>query len=120
MTNAFRSYLLVIVFFLTSMYPSLWAQEPVDYRMIEKIRDEGFNRSQVMDIVWHLTDVYGPRLANSPSYDQATQWAKQKFEEFGVFIRIGKLKNSHNVLAINGLAKRLKNTRSRSLNIISG
>jgi hypothetical protein len=61
----------------------LIAQEPVDYKMIEKIRDEGFSRSQVMDIVWHLTDVYGPRLANSPSYDQAALWAKKKFEEFG-------------------------------------
>lgn len=69
---------------ITPMFMAfLCAQEKVDYRMIEQIRDEGFNRSQVMDIVWYLTDVYGPRLANSPSYNQAAQWTKKKFEEFG-------------------------------------
>ncbi len=78
-----RYLLPVITFIWTLSHTSLIAQEPVDYRMIEKMRDEGFNRSQVMDIVWHLTDVYGPRLANSPSYNQAAQWAKNKFEEFG-------------------------------------
>jgi carboxypeptidase Q len=62
---------------------SLFAQENIDFKMIDQMRDEGFNRSQVMDLVWHLTDVYGPRLANSPSYNQAAQWAKKKFEEFG-------------------------------------
>ena|GEM_PF-7008342 len=62
---------------------SLFAQEKMDDRMIARMRDEGFNRSQVMDLVWHLTDVYGPRLANSPSYNQAAQWAKKKLEEFG-------------------------------------
>jgi len=61
----------------------LFAQEKMDHRMIAQIRDEGFNRSQVMDLAWHLTDVYGPRLANSPSYNQAAKWAKKKFEEFG-------------------------------------
>lgn len=83
MRGAFRYLLTVIVFVCTLAQTSLFAQEPVDYRMIEKMRDEGFNRSQVMDLVWHLTDVYGPRLANSPSYNQAAQWAKKKFEEFG-------------------------------------
>lgn len=69
---------------ITPMFmASLFAQEKIDDRMIDQIRDEGFNRSQVMDLVWHLTDVYGPRLANSPSYNQAAQWAKKKFEEFG-------------------------------------
>jgi len=62
---------------------SLSAQEQIDCEMVDQIRDEGFNRSQVMDLVWYLTDVYGPRLANSPSYNQAAQWAKKKFEEFG-------------------------------------
>ena len=52
-------------------------------RMIAMIRDEGYNRSQVMDIAWHLTDVYGPRLANSPSYNEAAHWAEEKLIEFG-------------------------------------
>lgn len=83
MRSTFRYSLPVIIFIFTLSPASLSAQESVDYRMIEKMRDEGFHRSQVMDLVWHLTDVYGPRLANSPSYNQAAQWAKKKFEEFG-------------------------------------
>jgi len=74
---------LVIVFLLCIPHPLLCDTEQVDTKMIEKMRDEGFSRSQVMDIAWHLTDVYGPRLANSPSYNQAARWAKKKLEEFG-------------------------------------
>ena len=33
------------------------AEEPVDLDMVGKIMDEGFNRSHVMETVYHLTDV---------------------------------------------------------------
>lgn len=60
------------------------SQEKIDYKMIEKIRDEGFNRSQVMNIASYMTDVLGPRFSNSPGYTKAAEWAKKKFEEFGI------------------------------------
>ena len=41
-------------------------EEPVDYGMVTRIRDEGFNNSKVMDTLSQLTDVYGPRLTGSP------------------------------------------------------
>ena len=53
--------LLLVLFLLP-----LWAEEPVDLGMINRIRDEGFHRSQVMDTAFHLTDVLGPRLTGSP------------------------------------------------------
>ncbi len=59
-------------------------QEPVDYRMIERIKAEAFGRSQVMDLAGTLADVYGPRFSNSPSFNRALQWAHDKLEEFGV------------------------------------
>ena len=34
---------------------------------IEKIRDEGLNRSKVMETLSYLVDVIGPRLTNSPT-----------------------------------------------------
>ena len=37
-----------------------------DYDAIYRIKDEGFQRSKVMEIESWLTDVYGPRLTNSP------------------------------------------------------
>ncbi len=40
-------------------------QEKVDLQMIEKIKDEGLNRSQVMKTAFYLTDVIGPRLSGS-------------------------------------------------------
>ena len=43
------------------------AAEPIDYDAIYKIKDEAINRSQVMDTLSYLTDVYGPRLTNSPN-----------------------------------------------------
>ena len=42
------------------------AQEPVDLEMVSAIRAEAFERSEVMDTLWWLTDRYGPRLTNSP------------------------------------------------------
>jgi len=75
-------FILILSFVIGGTYP-LFSQSEVDLKMVEKIRDEGFHCSQVMELLWHMTDVYGPRLANSPSYTQAAEWAKNKFEEFG-------------------------------------
>lgn len=56
----------------------------LDYAAIGRIRDEGLNRSQVMDHVFWLTDVYGPRLTGSPALQQAGDWAMKKFAEWGL------------------------------------
>ena len=51
---------------LLVMHPALAqtlaSSEPIDYNAIYTIKDEGFQRSQVMETVSYLTDVYGPRL----------------------------------------------------------
>ncbi len=60
------------------------APEPVDQRVVAELRDEGFRRSQVMEFARVLTDNYGPRYANSPSYDGAARWARDTFEDLGL------------------------------------
>ena len=45
--------------------------ENLDTSMMTKIRDEGMNHSQVMEIVFNLTDANGPRLMESPGYFKA-------------------------------------------------
>ena len=68
------------------------AQAPVeklDYETIGKIRDEGLNRSQVMDHISWLADVYGPRLTGGPGIRAAGDWTLKKFGEWG-------LSNPHN------------------------
>ena len=42
-----------------------FAEEKVDLNVIHQIRQEALNNSQVMDHVFYLTDVYGPRVSNS-------------------------------------------------------
>lgn len=63
---------------------TLRAQEALDYPALAKIQQEGLNRSQVMDHVWWLSDVYGPRLTGSPGIQQAGDWAASRLEEWGL------------------------------------
>src|SRR6059058_3229576 len=58
------------------------SQEPVDLDGIYKIKDEGLNRSQVMDTLSYLTDVYGSRLTGSPQIKAAAEWTKKKLSEW--------------------------------------
>lgn len=58
--------------------------EPVDQAMINRIRKEGLENSKVMDIVFNLTDMSGPRLANSPGYNRAANYAINALKGFGV------------------------------------
>lgn len=52
--------------------------------MVSKIKNEGLNRSQVMEILSMLTDIHGPRLTNSPGYKKAADYAKSTLESWGV------------------------------------
>src|SRR5216117_4125255 len=58
--------------------------EKLDYQMLGRIRDEGLARSQVMDHISWLSDVYGPRLTGSPAIQQASEWAMKKFNEWNL------------------------------------
>ena len=79
----FKSLFVMAVAVLVCVFQA-GAQEKIDYEMIDKFRDEGFNRSQVMDVASYMADVYGPRLSNSPSYTRAARWAKERFDEYGI------------------------------------
>jgi hypothetical protein len=56
----------------------------VDWDMAAKIREEGLQRSQVMDIVGYMTDVLGGRLTLSEDMKRAQAWAKDKMEKLGL------------------------------------
>ena len=60
------------------------APEPVDLAAIAQIRDEGLNRSQVMETLFWLTDRYGPRLTGSPEFEEAGDWAIERLSSWGV------------------------------------
>ena len=69
---------------LTLLAAPAFGAETLDWATFGRIRDEGFNRSQVMDTLWWLTDRHGPRLTNSPQERRASQWAKAKLVEWGL------------------------------------
>src|SRR5688500_16674501 len=51
---------------------------------IDKIRDEGMNRSQVMQHLSYLTDVIGARLTNSPNMKRANEWTRDTMAKWGM------------------------------------
>ena len=59
------------------------AQTP-DPGMTERIKEEGHQRSQALDLFHTLTDVYGARLSGSPAYAAAAEWARDRFAEWGL------------------------------------
>lgn len=61
-----------------------YSQEPVDLSVIQRIKAEAFENSKVMDHEFYLTDVYGPRLTNSPGYKAAGDWVVKRLEEYGL------------------------------------
>jgi carboxypeptidase Q len=52
--------------------------------VLAKIKDEGMNRSQVMQTLSYLTDVIGPRLTNSPNMKRANEWTRDTMTKWGM------------------------------------
>jgi hypothetical protein len=78
---------LLLLTLILSAAAALVAQPPaerLDYATLALIRDEGLNRSQVMDHIGWLSDVYGPRLTGGPAIMQASDWAIRRFTEWGL------------------------------------
>ncbi|HEY9500626.1 MAG TPA: hypothetical protein VIR01_03215, partial [Pyrinomonadaceae bacterium] len=51
---------------------------------IERIKDEGMNRSQVMQTLSYLSDVIGPRLTASPNMKRANEWTRDQMTKWGL------------------------------------
>lgn len=58
--------------------------ERVDLSAVQKIRDEGLNRSKLDDLASYLTDVIGARLTNSPGSRKANEWAAETLRSWGL------------------------------------
>jgi carboxypeptidase Q len=51
---------------------------------IDKIKDEGMNRSQVMQTLSYLADVIGGRLTASPNMKRANEWTRETMAKWGM------------------------------------
>ena len=58
--------------------------EKLDLDAIYRIKDEGLQRSKVMEIESYLTDVYGPRLTGSPNIREAADYAQKTMKDWGL------------------------------------
>ncbi len=80
---------LTVLFLLSALLiPSLAFGQAKIYtappEVIAKIKDEGMNRSQVMNHLSYLTDVIGPRLTNSPGMKLANEWTRDTMKGWGM------------------------------------
>ncbi|MEO8334354.1 MAG: M20/M25/M40 family metallo-hydrolase [bacterium] len=72
-----------VLLLLVAAAMPLAAQEKINGAAMERIRNEGLGKSQVMDVVSYLTDVYGARLTGSPATKAAGQWAAEWLSKNG-------------------------------------
>jgi len=78
---------LLLIFVISPL--SLFAQQttaptPDPNDPIQKIKDEGMNRSQVMQTLSYLSDVIGPRLTASPGMKRANEWTRDQLTKWGL------------------------------------
>jgi hypothetical protein len=52
--------------------------------VIERIKEEGLKRSEVMRTLAHLTDGIGPRLTGSPALRRANEWTRDRLTQWGL------------------------------------
>ncbi|RYG65901.1 M20/M25/M40 family metallo-hydrolase [bacterium] len=70
----------------TPSAPAVIYQAPVE--VIDKIKDEGLNKSQLMTSLTYLTEVFGPRLTGSPNIKAANDWTKDVMAGRGMQARL--------------------------------
>ncbi|MCC8407955.1 M20/M25/M40 family metallo-hydrolase [Mucilaginibacter sp. UR6-1] len=68
----------------TATATSVLAQNEPDTAVFNRIKAAELNSSQIPQIAHYLTDVSGPRLANSQGYKRAANWAVSTMKKWGL------------------------------------
>jgi carboxypeptidase Q len=58
--------------------------DKVDLTALTEIKREAFQRSQVMENLYYLSEVYGPRVNNSRNHRAAAEWAMKQMKDWGL------------------------------------
>jgi len=75
----------LLLFALVAPYAAFGQQpQPNPTDPIERIKDEGMNRSQVMQTLSYLSEVIGPRLTASPAAKRANEWTRDTLAKWGL------------------------------------
>ncbi len=60
------------------------ANDNPDLEVVSRIKQEAYENSQVMEHLFHLVDVYGPRVTNSPGFLGSAKWAVEQLQSWGL------------------------------------
>lgn len=84
--SRFLSHLALGALLLTGLPSPTLAQQvvEVDLATTDRIIEEGLGSTEVLGLYTHLTDIIGPRLAGTPAYKRAADWAVERLEEWGL------------------------------------
>src|SRR5438093_298842 len=58
--------------------------DKVDLAALTQIKNEAFNHSQVMENLFYISEVYGPRVNNSRNHRAAAEWAMKRMKDWGL------------------------------------
>ncbi len=60
------------------------APEKIDLAVLHDIKSQAFQHSQVMDHLFYISDVYGPRITSSPNHHAAAEWIVKRLQSYGL------------------------------------
>ena len=75
---------LALAFALTPANKAQTDWSAPDPAVVSKFQEEGSQHSHVMEVMGFLTDVYGPRLTNSPNIREAGEYAVKTLSSWGL------------------------------------
>jgi len=58
--------------------------DKVDLATLTQLKREAFQHSQVMENLYYMSEVYGPRVNNSRNHRAAAEWAMQQMKAWGL------------------------------------
>ncbi len=82
--HATSSFALAALLALPSLLAAQVASEAVDLDVVQRIRTEGLEHSQIPALAHHLTEVIGPRLTGSPGMKKANEWTAETLRTWGL------------------------------------
>ena len=72
------------LFFISSAPGQQENSEKVDLAALTQIKNEAFQHSQVMENLFYISEVYGPRVNNSRNHRAAAEWAMKQMKDWGL------------------------------------
>src|ERR1700760_996020 len=60
------------------------AGDKVDLDVLSQIKSQAYDHSQVMENLYYISEVYGPRVNNSANHRAAAEWAVKQLKEWGL------------------------------------